>query len=295
MSKRLSPLDLFLLIAPPLFWAGNFVIGRIVREDIGPVSLAFWRWVIAFCCILPFAYPHIKRDWRRYFEHKRLVLLTSIIGVASFNTLVYWGVHYTTATNALLFNSTIPLLIILFGAIFYKQRPHRMQQIGLAFSFIGVLAIILEGRPEALLQFSFNRGDLIVFTAMICWAAYTLWMKQIPADISRVGLTGVHIGITVLVLIPLWLWESGGNLPTGFNQRAIMALLYVGIFPSVIAYLGYNLAVQRVGPVISGLFIHLMPVFGIILATLFANEVLQLYHVIGIILIAMGLTLSSRS
>ncbi|NLJ50826.1 MAG: DMT family transporter [Alcaligenaceae bacterium] len=294
MTKNLNLSTLFLLIAPPLFWAGNFVVGRIVRDDIGPMSLSFWRWVIAFCCLLPFTYKYIKRDWPLYRQHLGFVLKTSIVGVTSFNTLIYLGLHGTTATNALLLNSTIPVLIILFGVIFYKHRLYTLPTIGLILSLIGVGAIILNGDINALLTFSFNASDLIIFTAMICWAIYTLWMKNTPDGMNRTALTCVQIAIAVIALLPLWLWESGGQLPIHLNNNAKMALLYVGIFPSVIAYVSYSVAISRVGPMVSGLFIHLMPVFGVILAAIFANESIQLYHIFGIALIALGLVLSSR-
>jgi drug/metabolite transporter (DMT)-like permease len=294
VTKNLNLSTLFLLIAPPLFWAGNFVVGRIVRDDIGPMSLSFWRWVIAFCCLLPFTYKYIKRDWPLYRQHLGFVLKTSIVGVTSFNTLIYLGLHGTTATNALLLNSTIPVLIILFGVIFYKHRLYTLPTIGLILSLIGVGAIILNGDINALLTFSFNASDLIIFTAMICWAIYTLWMKNTPDGMNRTALTCVQIAIAVIALLPLWLWESGGQLPIHLNNNAKMALLYVGIFPSVIAYVSYSVAISRVGPMVSGLFIHLMPVFGVILAAIFANESIQLYHIFGIALIALGLVLSSR-
>lgn len=294
MFKNLTFTTLLLLIAPPLFWAGNFVIGRLVRDDIGPISLSFWRWVIAFCVLLPFTYKHIKRDWLLYKQHIPFIVKTSLIGVASFNTLIYLGLHGTTATNALLLNSTIPVLIILFGLIFYKQRLYTLPSIGLVLSLLGVATIILNGDIHALINFSFNPSDLIIFTAMVCWAIYTLWMKNTPQGMDRTALTCIQIGVAVIALLPLWLWESGGQLPIHLNNNAKMALVYVGIFPSVIAYIAYSLAISRVGPMLSGLFIHLMPVFGVILAAVFANESIRLYHLVGIGLIAFGLVLSSR-
>ncbi|WP_432786032.1 hypothetical protein AAEX37_00132 [Oligella sp. MSHR50489EDL] len=294
MFRKLNITTLLLLIAPPLFWAGNFVIGRIVRDDIGPMSLSFWRWLIAFCFLLPFTYKHIKSDWPLYKQHKGFVIKTAIVGVSAFNTLVYLGLHGTTATNALLLNSTVPVLIILFGLLFYKQRLYTLPTIGLIVSLIGVATIILNGDIHNLISFSFNPGDIIVFVAMICWAIYTLWMKSTPQGMNRTALTSVQIAIAVIVLFPLWLWESGGQLPIYLNSHAKLALLYVGIFPSVIAYISYSLAISHVGPMLTGLFIHLMPVFGVILAAVFANESLHLYHLVGIALIAVGLILSSR-
>lgn len=283
-----------LLILPPLLWAGNFVVGRAIRDDIPPMSLSFWRWVLAFVILLPFAYKLMRRDWSLYWQHRWLVLGTAIIGVASFNTLIYAGLHSTTTTNALLLNSCIPVLIVLFGAIFYRQRLHLGQMLGLCISLIGVLTIILHGDLSRLLEFSFNPGDILVFTAMVCWAFYTLWVKEIPAEINRTGLMGVQIALAVIALFPLWLWEMSTGAQVVWRTESILAFAYVGILPSIVAYLLYTFAVARVGPVRAGLSIHLMPVFGVLLSATLLGEAVHTYHIIGIAAIAVGLILSNR-
>lgn len=283
-----------LLVLPPLFWAGNFVVGRAVRGDIPPLSLSFWRWVIAFLVLLPFALKHMRRDLPLYRQHKNKIIAVSLIGVASFNTLVYMGLHHTTTTNALLLNSCIPILIMLFGVLFYRQKLSAAQIIGLVLSLIGVLAIILHGKWVNLLALQFNSGDLTVFAAMVCWALYTLWMKTMPSEINRIGLMGIQMAIAVAALLPLWLWEMASGARISLHTSSLLGLAYVGILPSVVAYLLYTMAVEKVGPVRTGLSIHLMPVFGVILSVLFLNETPQLYHLIGIVLIAAGLVLSNR-
>ncbi len=283
-----------LLVLPPLFWAGNFVVGRAVRGDIPPLSLSFGRWAVALAVILPFAWQHMRRDLPLYKQYPAKIVAVSLAGVASFNTLVYMGLHHTTTTNALLLNSCIPVLIMFFGVLFYRQMLLPAQIGGLLLSMSGVLSIILHGEWGNLLAMQFNSGDLIVFAAMICWALYTLWMKTLPAEINRIGLMAVQIIIGLVALMPLWLWETASGAEIVFSPAALLALAYVGLLPSVAAYLLYTMAVEKVGPVRTGLSVHLIPVFGVLLAVLFLSEKLHAYHLIGIVLIACGLVLSNR-
>lgn len=288
-SAKMDWAGLLILTLPPLFWAGNFVVGRAVRNDISPMTLSFGRWLIALVCILPFAWRPMWRDLALYWQNRWRVLGVSLAGVAAFNSLVYTGLHTTTVTNGILLNSTIPILIVLFGVMFYAQRISRIQVIGLIFSFAGVLTIILHGEWQRLMSLTFTRGDLIVFSAMVCWALYTLWLRGLPAEINRIGLMGMQIVLALIALFPFYLWEQTVTVDFEWTSNAALALAYVGIFPSVVAYLLYNMGVVRVGPVRAGLFIHLMPVFGTILSVAFLGEALHLYHVMGATSIFLGI------
>lgn len=283
------------LMLPPLFWAGNFVVGKVVSDEVPPFTLAFGRWVLAFIVLLPFAWPHVRRDWALYGQNLPRIAATAVVGVMAFNTLIYKGLHDTTTTNALLLNSCIPVLIILFGRLFYGQKLKGVQALGLAVSLSGVLAIVLQGEMGRLLTLSFNPGDLWVFSAMVCWAFYTLWTKALPPQINKIGLTAVQIVLAVAVLLPLFLWEQASGQAVVWNRESLLGLAYIGIFPSVAAYLLYSFAVARVGAVKAGLSIHLMPVFGVLLSVGLLGEAFQIYHALGIGLIAAGLVLCHRA
>lgn len=282
------------LITPPLLWAGNVIVARMVRNDIPPFTLSFGRWVISLLILLPFAWAAMRRDKNLYRRHAKPVIGTALTGVAAFNTLVYTGLHNTTSTNALLLNSCIPVLIMLIGAVFYGQTLNRFQVSGLLLSLCGVLAIILRGDLENLWALRFNSGDLWVFAAVVCWAFYTLWMRHMPSEINRTGLTAVQIMLGLPVLLPLWLWERAGGAQVNWNTDALLGFAYVGVFPSVVAYLCYTAAIARVGAVRAGLSIHLMPVFGTLLAVTLLGEAFHLYHFIGILAIFGGILLSNR-
>ncbi|KKW69211.1 membrane protein [Lampropedia cohaerens] len=285
---------LLLLTLPPLFWAGNFIVGRAMRGVVPPVTLSFLRWAIALVLLLPFAWPALRRDWRQYWANRWRVLGVSIVGVAAFNTLVYTGLQTTTATNGILLNAFIPILIVLLGALFYRQPIGLLQVLGMAVSFAGVLTIITHGQWQRLAGLAFGSGDVIVFSAMVCWAVYTLWLRAIPAEIDRLGLLAVQMALALLVLAPLYAWEWAGGARVVWTWPSLAALLYVGIFPSVLAYLFYNWGVARAGAARAGLFIHLMPLFGALLSVLVLGERLHGYHAVGMAAILGGIMLSTR-
>lgn len=293
MPNRLP--DFICFITPPLLWAGNVIVARTVRDDIPPLSLAVGRWVVSLLILLPFAWPLLRRNWPACRPRLKLIAATALSGIAAFNTLVYIGLHSTTGTNALLLNSCIPVLIMLIGALLYRQRLSRSQMLGVILSLGGVLAIILRGSWHNLAAMQFAQGDLWVFAAVVCWAFYTLWMKQMPPEINRTGLMALQILIGLAALLPFWLWELAGGVSINWQGAALPGLAYVGIFPSLVAYLCYNAAISRFGAVRAGLSIHLMPVFGALLAFFLLDERLHPYHGLGIALIFGGILLSSRS
>lgn len=278
---------------PPLFWAGNFIVSRAVRDLTAPLTLLMVRWVIAFACLLPFVVPTMRRDAALYWQYRWLMLGTALTGIVGFNTLVYVGVRTTTASNALLMNALIPVLIAFFGAVFYRQRLTVAQGAGLILSLLGVFTLVLHGQWSQWRTLSFVPGDGIVLAAMVCFAFYTLWIRRLPADLDRLGVLGAHVTIALSVLVPLWFIAPMTATAAHWSILLVGAVLYVGIFPSVLAYLLYMRAVRFFGAERAGLSIHLIPAFGVILSILFLHEHLHLWHFAGIAAIAMGLVCSS--
>jgi drug/metabolite transporter (DMT)-like permease len=265
-----------------------------MRDTIPPMTLSFDRWVIALLCLLPFAWRPLLRDRARYWQHRGYILGIALTGVAAFNSLVYIGLHSTAAANGMLLNSFIPLLIMLFGAVLYGQHLQRNQTLGMLISFSGVLLIVARGEWATLAHFAFSSGDLLIFTAMVCWAFYTLWLRKIPADIDRRGLMAVQIILALAALLPFMLWERAtGHYPL-WSMQSCMALIYLGIIPSVLAFLLYNFAVDRVGAARAGLTIHLIPLFGALLSVTVLHETLHAYHAAGIITILAGILCANR-
>jgi drug/metabolite transporter (DMT)-like permease len=291
--NRTHLLGWIVLILPPLFWAGNFVVGRAARGEVPPMMLAFARHLVALVFLLPFGWATMRRDMKRHWEHRWQIVRVSLAGMVAFNLLVYLGLHSTTASNAQLMNSTIPVLIALLGAVLHKQRLTITQIFGLLLSCAGVLTIILDGDFARLLVLRLSHGDLMVLGAMVCFALFSVWLRAFPADMDRLGLLGAQLTVAVVVLFPLLVWEYIGGARATWNFAAVAAMLYVGIAASLLANLLYMFGIARVGPARAGMFIHLVPLYGASMSIALLGESLEIYHAIGMAAIMIGLACSN--
>ena len=283
-----------LLVLTALFWSGNFVLARAMHAAVPPMTLSYMRWLIAFALLAPFSLRHAWRERALLWQCRGRILALSLLGITAFNSLVYTGVQTTTATNAVLLNSFIPILTVLFGALWFGQRLGGRQMLGLAVSFVGVLAIVSHGEWARLVGLNLNQGDLIVFLAMVSWALYTLALRGLPTGLNRFGLLITMVMIGLLAILPFFVWEVTSRRVVELNTATLATFAYVGVFPSVVAYLFFNYGVARLGPARAAMFIHLMPAFGALLSTVFLGETLAWYHLAGISAIFLGLSLSTR-
>lgn len=284
-----------LLILATLFWAGNFVLGRAVHELIPPLALVFWRWAGAFVILLPFALKHIRKDWHLLRKHWLQLSIYALLGVSCFNTFIYLAVHSTTATNALLLNSTIPVVIVLLSVIFGRTKIPARQWIGMAISLAGVITIICKGSAGLLSTLSFNHGDLWVMLAVVSWALYTWLLRKRPAGLHPLSFLSAIIFLGLIPLAPLYAIELARGLKMVAGTATAASLVYVALFPSILSFVFWNQAVHETSPSRAGLFLHLMPVFGTLLAITFLGETLHTFHLAGILLIFFGIWLTTVS
>jgi drug/metabolite transporter (DMT)-like permease len=283
-----------LLTLAVLFWSGNFIVGRAVRTDIPPVALAFWRWAGASFLVSFLAWPHLKQDWQVIKAHWPILILLSAIGVASFNTLVYTGLQWTIALNAFLIQAMMPVLIVLMSFLLFREKISFRQIGGVFLSLIGALAIIIQGNVRTLLSLSLNLGDLLIFLAVGSYAGYSVLLRKRP-PIHSLSFLGVTFVIGALMLVPFYLWESCLFRSIHFDDRTLLAVGYVAVFPSIVSYFCYNRGVELVGANRAGLFLYLMPVFGSLMAIVFLGESFRWFHGIGILMIVPGIFLAAGS
>lgn len=293
MTRRLFDLPYVLLTLTALFWSGNFIVARAVHLDVPPMGLVFWRWFGALIVVLPFAWRPLVSDWPVIRLHWRIILALAVIGVASFNTLIYLGLQTTTALNALLLQSAIPICIFIFAYMIFHDRIRPIQALGIVLSLAGVSAIVARGDLATIHGLSFNHGDLLVFAAVVLWAIYSVLLRKRPT-LHPLSFLTVTIIVSVVLLAPLYAGEVLSGRATRFDQPTILAVGYLAIFPSVLAYLFYSRGVDLIGASRAGVFIHLMPLFGSIMAILFLGETFQFYHGAGIAMILGGLVLAAR-
>lgn len=283
-----------LLTLTPLFWSVNWILGRALHQDIPPMAMTFFRWLFAVVILAPFALPHVLRQWPLIRANRTRLLVLGIVGIGSHNALAYLGLNYTTATNGVILNSFIPVMIIAIAWIFLRQRLTGTQLAGVAISLAGVLAILSGGSLEALAAFRLNGGDLLVILSMAMWSTYTILLRWRPPGLHTLSFLFTIAAIGDAFMLPFWLGEQALGYHMTWSWQGFAALLSVALFSSVLAYLFWNRGVAEVGPQVAGLFVHLMPVFGVLLAWLFLGERLALFHVAGIGLILAGIGITSR-
>ena len=282
-----------LLTLTVLFWSGNMVLGRGIRADVPPLALAFWRWFIALLLVLPLALPHLKSQWPLLRKSWKILLVLGLLGVGGYNTFAYIALQYTSATNAVLLNSFIPIAIIAISW-FLGHQARLLESIGVGVSFVGVMVIVSRGDPVVLAGLSLNAGDLWMLAAVLSWALYTLGLKWRPAGLHPMALLATLTMIGLLVLAPLVWVELSSGARLHLTTPALFGVAYTGIFPAFLGYVFYNRAVGEVGASRAGLFIHLMPAFSTVLAMLFLGEAPRAYHFFGIALILTGIWLTTR-
>lgn len=282
-----------LLACTSLFWAGNWVLARGLQGHMSPIAMAFWRWFVAFMILLPFVAAPIAREWRVIVRSWKVLAVLGVLGVGVFNVLTYTGLKYTTATNGLLLNSIIPILIMAIGVVFLREPLSGRRAVGVALSAAGVLMIVARGELDALLELELNVGDVWILGAMVTWAVYTVGLRWRPRELSSRAFTGALIGLGLIVLLPTFAWDYGQGQRTQWGPVTWVAVAYFAIFPSVLAYFFWNAGVARVGAERAGAFLHLMPLFGAVLAWLFLGESLLWYHYAAAVLIFAGLYIVS--
>ncbi len=282
-----------LLTLVAIFWAGNFVLGRAIVGLIPPVTLACLRWTLATLIFLPFAWPHLKRDAGVIRKNWRMLLFLGVIGAGCYNTLSYLGLVWTEALNGLVLNAAGPMFIALTAWGLFGDRLDPTQLAGLAAGFFGVLVIIAKGDLASLAAFKFNPGDVLLIIGMITWSIYTAFLRKRPR-ISWQSFNISTYAVAAMANVPLASIERGLGHTMQATAATAAAIAYVAIFPSLIAYIFYNRGVELLGPARAGLYLFLIPVFGALLAVVFLDERLHLYHALGFAFIIAGVVIGSR-
>ena len=273
------------------FWSVNSIVGRFMRLEVPPIALSFWRWAGASLIIIYFAWPKLKEDWPIIRRHLPLLLMLALTGIAMFNTLLYTGLQSTVALNSFLIQSTMPIFIMLFSFFIFRDKINHLQGVGVAFSLVGVVVVMARGNLEVLRSLSLNIGDILIFIAVIGYAVYSVMLRKRPSfhPLSFIAFTFVT---GTLMLLPLYIWETVMVKALTLNGPNMLTIAYVAIFPSIISYFCYNRGIELIGANRAGLFIHLMPVFGTIMAVLFLGERFYWFHGVGFVMIFVGIVMT---
>ncbi len=270
-------------------------MGRWIHNDIPPISLAFWRWTVALLIILPFSLKHIIRQKDLIRQNWKILTLLAILSVTNFSMFIYMALKSSTVTNTVLINSMIPIFIVLVSWMGFKERITLRQTVGIVVSLTGLMFIIASGNLSTLIVVRFSKGDIWTISAGMSWALYSVLLRKCPIEFDSRGFLATTIIIGIFFIFPFYIWEISTGKTMNITKASIGSIIYVALFASVLAYIFWNKAIQIIGANKTGIFIHLMPVFSIILAIIFLDEKLRGYHVKGSVLIFLGIFLTTTN
>ena len=284
-----------LLALASLMWAGNWVLGRALRDAIDPITLNFYRWAIAALVLAPFALPRLRDKAGVLRRSAGVLALLAFMGVALFQSLVYAGLRTTTTVNAVLLNSSAPLFMLLCSWFIERERAGARQIAGMIVSLAGILVILSRGDWANLLRLEVHAGDFLILLAMPVWGVYSVLLKRRPPELDGVAFLFVISVLGVAMLAPAAAWEALRAPPRWPGFGAAAGVLYVGLAASVGAFICWNRGVSIVGANAAGFTLHLLPAFGTVLAILFLDESFQAFHAAGIATILAGVVIASRT
>ena len=284
-----------MLVCATLFWAGNFMIGKFAfLTNIPPMSLVFFRWLLVWLILIPFTFKEIIRFKKIILDNLPLLFFLSLTSVGLFNSFTYLALVHTQVINASLFNTAIPAIIILLCFIFKIEKTNKFQILGLILSTLGILSIITKLDFNVLLSLDFNKGDLIMIGGVISWGLYSSFLKKKNFTLPLLTLVHILCTLGLIFIIPQFLYELSEGKTINFDTNLCYILIFLALFPSIGSYYCWAGAVSIIGANKAGISLSLIPLFSTILAIIFFNEKFQFFHLIGSILIIIGLLLSNK-
>ena len=290
-SDSRNPAWAFVLpVIAVMIWSLNIVVTRYAADLISPVSISFYRWLIAFLILTPFMLGKVWEQRQLIMQHWLQLAVLSAFGMVLYQGLAYTAAHYTTATNMGLINAFIPVFTILVSFFILKDTPNRFAIMGSILSFCGLIYVMAPGNLSALWQSGAHWGDLLMVVAVFFYAFYGVFLKKWQLKIPLLISLYIQIAFALIYHLPFIAWLGLDSL----NTANLGSVLYAGIFPSLIAPFVWMLAVQQIGPNRTSIFMNLMPVFTAIIASLWLAESWTIYHTLGGVLILTGVVMAQK-
>ncbi len=293
--KKNNKLAYLILVLTTVFWSGNFIVGKAASIfQIPPFSLNFYRWFFAGLILLPFTYKEIIAKKKYIFDNLVFFIILGVSSITIFNSIVYYSLYYTQVISGILMISTIPVWIIFISSILKIEKTNIYQIIGVILSLTGVIFIITKADLNLIKNLDFNKGDLSMVVAMFSWAIYSALLKSRKYEISQFSLLEVVIICGLIFLIPIYFIEMNLGNQIILGKPFFLILTYVVIFPGLAAFFFWIKGISIIGANRAGVFLHLMPIIGAIMAMLIFKEKFMFYHILGAIFIIIGITLSNK-
>jgi drug/metabolite transporter (DMT)-like permease len=289
----------FYLTLATILWAGNAIAGRVLVGSISPISLSAVRWGLAALMLLPFGWK-IFKPGSALWQNKGRFLVLGLLGVGSYNVLLYLALQTSTAINVTLIGASMPIWMLFIGAVFYKVRPTLLQMVGAVVSLVGVTVVLTRGKPTSLLSMEVVMGDLLIMLATILWAFYS-WMISRPGESTERQWPWAEFLMAQVFIGFMWtMLFEGAEIATGhafidLNYWTGALIIFVAIGPSLIAYRCWGLGVNGAGPTVAAFFANLIPLFTALLSAAILGDPPQLFHGLAFALIVIGILVSSTA
>lgn len=283
-----------LALTATVIWSGNFIVARILADSVPPVTLAFLRWGTAVIVLLPFGLGPVWRDRHIIKEHIAFLSLAAFLVVTVFNTLIYIAAHTSNAMNLSLIAVSSPIFIVLFARVFLKEHLTLRKVAGLLAATTGVVLLVTKGDLAKLLALTFSVGDVWMVLAAAIFGAYSVLARVKPVALSQLAFLCATFVLGLVFMVPWVAWEWSNVHVIGFSSSAIAAIVYLGVGPSLVAFLCWNEAIALIGPVRSAFIYYSLPLFSGAEALVLLSEPVQLVHVVSGILILLGVTVATR-
>jgi drug/metabolite transporter (DMT)-like permease len=283
-----------LALTTVIIWSGNYVVAKGVAQQIPPISLAFYRWVLASVFITPFAWKNFQTDKAAILQKKQYLLWVSLTGVAIFNSFIYLAGHYTTAINLALIGTTAaPVFATILAALFLKEYISPLRITGMIICFAGVLFLLSQGSLQKLLNFHFAKGDILILISAFSFAIYNTLVRKKPANISSVSFLMVTFITGTIMLFPFYLIEKIHTSSVHFTVNNLSIIAYLGIGNSVIGFLCWNASVGKIGASRTVIFANLIPILSTIEAVILLGEKFTNIHLVAGLIIITGLIIAN--
>lgn len=278
-----------MLILAPLFWAGNYVVGKAFAPELPPATLVFLRWLIASIIFLPFVYAELRTSIQDISKNWFWLTRQAFLGIAVFTGLIYTALHTTTAVNTGIIMAMtpvfIPLLLVVLGRASFSVRI----MIGVLISFMGIAYMISRGSLMQIVEAGLVEGDLVALMAMFSWALYSIFVKDRPAALSANVVLFSTMLLSCVMVFPVMIFEMQAGHFIVVSAATLLAIAYIGICPSLLSFFLFNRGTEIVGASRGALFMHLLPIWAVVLSVLFLGESIAFYHAIGLLLVGVGM------
>ena len=293
--RNQNNLAYLLLFLTTLFWSGNFIVGKAASMyAIPPFSLNFYRWLFAWLILLPFTFKEIIKKKDYILSNSGFFIILGITSITIFNSIVYYSLYFTQVISGVLMISTIPVMIIFISSLLKIEKTNIFQIFGVILSLTGVIFIVTKADIEILITLNFNKGDLTMVVAMFSWATYSALLKKKKNELTQISLLQIVITFGLIFLVPIYFIEMSMGYLIKLGQPFYLTLTYVVLFPGLASFFFWIKGISIIGVNRSGIFLHLMPIFGAIMAMIIFDEKFMFYHFLGAIFIFMGIILSNK-